>query len=128
MAKAEASERRRRDAKATGRIRQVHDESDRLRLPRVDAVLKREGVHVGRRRVERLIRQAGLARISPARTRACFTRRAPNTAPAPHSVQPDFTTPRPIRRWATDLTMVPTGEGPLWLSAIRAALSRRIAP
>lgn len=38
--------------------------------PRVHAVLKREGVHVGRKRVERLMRQAGLAGISPAGARA----------------------------------------------------------
>ncbi|WP_372516521.1 hypothetical protein [Streptomyces noursei] len=28
--------------------------------------------------------------------------------------------------WVTDLTMISTGEGPLWLSAIRDAFSRRV--
>ncbi|WP_406209379.1 DDE-type integrase/transposase/recombinase [Streptomyces sp. NBC_01017] len=28
--------------------------------------------------------------------------------------------------WVTDLTMIPTHEGPLWLSAIRDAFSRRV--
>ncbi|MGW2787655.1 IS3 family transposase [Streptomyces populi] len=37
--------------------------------PRIHAVLKREGVHVGRKRVERLMRQAGPAGISPAGAR-----------------------------------------------------------
>ncbi|WP_373302454.1 IS3 family transposase [Streptomyces gelaticus] len=37
---------------------------------RVHAVLQRDGVHVGRKRVERLMRQAGLAGISPRRARA----------------------------------------------------------
>lgn len=32
----------------------------------------------------------------------------------------------PNRLWVTDLTMTPTGEGPLWLSAIRDAFSRRV--
>ncbi|MEU3731526.1 IS3 family transposase [Streptomyces sp. NPDC033538] len=32
--------------------------------PKAHAVLEREGVHVGRTRVERLVREAGLARIS----------------------------------------------------------------
>ncbi|MFF8422570.1 IS3 family transposase [Streptomyces sp. NPDC015680] len=58
-------ERRRRDAELTGRIRQVHDEPGGIYgSPRVHAVLKREGVHAGRKRVERLIRQAGLAGIA----------------------------------------------------------------
>lgn len=53
------TERRRRDAELTGRIRQIHDESGGVYgSPRVHAVLKREGVHVGRKRVERLMRQA----------------------------------------------------------------------
>ncbi|MFF8597142.1 IS3 family transposase [Streptomyces sp. NPDC015220] len=62
----EPCERLRRDAELTGRIRQVHDDSGGIYgSPRVHAVLKREGVHVGRKRVERLIRQASLARDQP---------------------------------------------------------------
>lgn len=89
------------------------------------AVLKREGVHVGRKRVERLMRQAGLAGISPRRGKG-FTRRDPGADLAPDLVQRDFTANGPNRLWVTDLTMIPTGEGPLWLSAIRDAFSRRV--
>ncbi|WP_107093880.1 IS3 family transposase [Streptomyces sp. AS58] len=47
-------------------IRQVHADSGGIYgSPRVHAVLKRGGVHVGRKRVERLMRQAGLAGVSP---------------------------------------------------------------
>ncbi|MFJ4621726.1 IS3 family transposase, partial [Streptomyces sp. NPDC088812] len=49
---------------------------------RVHAVLRREDVHVGRKRVERLMRQAGLAGISPRRGRG-FTRRDPDADLAP---------------------------------------------
>ncbi|KAB8166409.1 IS3 family transposase [Streptomyces sp. 3MP-14] len=71
QAEKEPCERRRRDAELTDRIRQVHDESGGIYgSPRVHAVLKREGVHVGRKRVERLMRQAGLAGISPGGARA----------------------------------------------------------
>ena len=34
--------------------------------------------------------------------------------------------PAPNRLWVTDLTLIPTAEGPLWLSAIRDAFSRRV--
>ncbi|MFI8194745.1 IS3 family transposase [Streptomyces sp. NPDC085946] len=58
----------------TGRIRQIHVESGGIHgSPRVHAVLKREGVHVDRKRVERLMRQADPAGISPRRDKG-FTR------------------------------------------------------
>ncbi|MGW3828133.1 IS3 family transposase, partial [Streptomyces sp. NPDC005071] len=81
--------------------------------------------HVGRKRVERLMRQAGLAGISPRRGKS-FTRRDPDAELAPDLVQRDFTAHAPNRLWVTDLTMVSTLEGPLWLSAIRDAFSRRV--
>ncbi|MCA1223792.1 IS3 family transposase [Streptomyces sp. 8L] len=41
-------------------------------------------------------------------------------------VRRDFSASVPNRLWVTDLTMIPTGAGPLWLSAIRDAFSRRV--
>ena len=41
-------------------------------------------------------------------------------------VKRNFTAPGPDRLWVTDLTMIPTGEGPLWLASIKDAFSRRI--
>ncbi|MFD7409890.1 IS3 family transposase [Streptomyces sp. NPDC059866] len=64
----EPCERRRRDAELTEQIRQIHHESGGIYgSPRVHAVLKREGVAVGRKRVERLMREAELAGVSPRR-------------------------------------------------------------
>ena len=40
-------------------------------------------------------------------------------------VKRNFTAPGPDRLWVTDLTMVPTGEGPLWSASIKDAFSRR---
>ncbi|MFG2683985.1 IS3 family transposase [Streptomyces sp. NPDC048392] len=125
-AEKEPCERRRRDAELTGRIRQVHEDSDgTYGSPRVHAALKRNGVHVGRKRVERLMREAGLAGISPRRPKG-FTRRDPGADLAPDLVRRDFTASAPNRLWVTDLTMIATHEGPLWLSAIRDAFSRRV--
>ncbi|MZE75693.1 IS3 family transposase [Streptomyces xinghaiensis] len=78
QAETEPCERRRRDAELTGKIWQVHaDSGGTYGTPRVHAVLQREGVHVGRKRVERLMRQAGLAGINPRRDKG-FTRRHPD--------------------------------------------------
>ncbi|MFD9097586.1 IS3 family transposase [Streptomyces collinus] len=96
----------------------------RLGLTARDAVLKRDGVHVGRKRVERLMREADIAGVNP--KRKGFTRRDPKATSAPDLVERDFTAKAPNRLWVTDLTMIPTGEGPLWLSVIRDASSRRV--
>ncbi|MEU9174702.1 hypothetical protein AB0D34_44290 [Streptomyces sp. NPDC048420] len=59
---------------------------------RACTLLKRDGVAVGCKRVERRMREAELARDLVGR---------------------DFTASAPNRLWATDLTMISTGEGPL---------------
>ncbi|WP_327242121.1 IS3 family transposase [Streptomyces sp. NBC_01320] len=84
--------------------------------------LRREGDATSRKRVERLMREAGLHGVSPRRHGKGFTRRDPEATLAPDLVQRDFTASEPNRLWVTDLTMIPTGEGPLWLSAIRDTL------
>ncbi|MFE7752288.1 IS3 family transposase [Streptomyces sp. NPDC057428] len=58
--------------------------------------------------------------------RGGFTRRDPKATLAPDLVNRDFTAQGPNRLWVTDLTIIPTVEGPLWLSAIRDAFSRRV--
>ncbi|MGW1901672.1 IS3 family transposase [Streptomyces hirsutus] len=123
-AEKEPCHRKLQDAELTEKVRQVHADSGGIYgSPRVHPVLKREGVAIGRKRVERLMREAG---IGPRRTGKGFTRRDPDADLAPDLVQRDFTASEPNRLWVTDLTMIPTGEGPLWLSAIRNAFSRRI--
>ncbi|MFB7575692.1 IS3 family transposase [Streptomyces sp. NPDC056165] len=77
-AEKEPCDRKRQDAELTGKIRQVHADSGGIYgSPRVHAVLKREG-SIGRKRVERLMREAGLVGISPRRTGKGFTRRDPD--------------------------------------------------
>jgi putative transposase len=93
--------------------------------PRVHAQLQREGEKVSRTRVERLMRENGLAGLSPRRkTRTTV----PNPAdPRPADlVRRRFTADGPNRLWVTDLTVIPTAEGPLWLASIRDAFSRRV--
>ncbi|MFD9601554.1 DDE-type integrase/transposase/recombinase [Streptomyces sp. NPDC059970] len=70
------------------------------------------------------MREDGLAGISP--RRKGFTRRDPKATLAPDLVERDFTADPPNRLRVTDLTMIPTTEGPLWLSVIRDAFSRRV--
>ena len=115
-----------RDGELLARICEVHEASGGVYgSPRIHAVLRREGEAVSRKRVERLMREAGIAGVAPARK---IRTTVPNPADrlSDDLVKRNFTAEGPDRLWVTDLTVIPTGEGPLWLASIRDAFSRRV--
>jgi putative transposase len=115
-----------RDAELLGRIREIHGESGGIYgSPRVHAVLKREGQAVSRKRVERLMREHEITGVSPAR-KLRTTIPDPDRERAGDLVNRAFTAAGPNRLWVTDLTVITTGQGPLWLASIRDAFSRKI--
>lgn len=122
------SPRRREDVEVLAEIRGVHDRSGQTYgAPRVHATLRRRGRHVSRKRVERLMRAAGLqGAYLRKRWRAPSTRQDPNAAPAPDLVGRDFTAEAPDRLWVADATRIPCGEGAFWLAAVRDVFSNRI--
>jgi putative transposase len=110
-----------------GKIQAVHTRSGgTYGAPRVHAQLRRDGVRVARKRVERLMAQHGLQGAFLRRKWRCSTRQDPKATPAPDLVNRDFTAPAPDRLWVADISRIPTGEGPLWLASVRDAFSRRI--
>jgi transposase InsO family protein len=95
--------------------------------PRVHATLARRGIHVGRKRVERLMRTHRLQGAFLRRKwRVPSTRQDPRATPAPDLVNRQFHAPAPDRLWVADATRIPVGEGVLWLAAVRDAFSNRI--
>jgi putative transposase len=120
-----ASPRARRDDELTALIRQIHSESEgSYGWPRIHAELRGRGVRVSRKRVARLMRQAGLSGLL-VRRRGKTTIRVPGVRPAPDLVARDFNPTAPNRLWAADLTEIPTWEGTLYLAAIIDCYSRR---
>lgn len=108
-------------------IREIHAESDGVYgSPRVHAMLQRRGEQVSRKRVERLMREAAITGVCPGRKVRTTTVRNPDDPLSDDLVKRRFAAGGPDRLWVTDLTMVPTGEGPLWLASIKDAFSRRI--
>ena len=108
-------------------IRLVHAQSSGCYgSPRVHAVLKRRGSPVGRSRIERLMRRAGLRGLAalPRRTRTTDSRH--NYPIAPNRLQRNFATQAPNQIWLADLTYIPTGEGWLYLAAILDMHTRKI--
>ncbi|MFC5138313.1 IS3 family transposase [Actinomycetospora rhizophila] len=122
------SARRRGDAELLEQIRAVHERSGQTYgAPRVHATLHRRGRHVSRKRVERLMRAAGLqGAYLRKRWRKPSTRQDPRASPAPDLVERDFTAPAPDRLWVADATRFPCGEGVFWLAAVRDVFSNRI--
>lgn len=110
----------------TETIRAIHAESRRTYgAPRVRAELQARGVRVGKKRVARLMKAAGLRGVSR-RKRSTTTRREPQARPAPDLVERDFSAERPDELWVADITYVPTWAGFLYLAVVLDAFSRRI--
>jgi putative transposase len=82
-------------------------------------------VRVSRKRVARLMRQAGLSGLL-VRRRGKTTIRVPGVRPAPDLVGRDFNPTEPNRLWAADLTEIPTWEGVLNLAGVIDCYSRRV--
>ncbi len=113
------------DAALSDRIRAIHaDSRSTYGSPRVHAALAHAEVHVGRKRVARLMAADGLAGVHRRRT-TFRTVRDPGASPAPDLVRRDFHPSGPDRLWVADITELPTLEGPLYLASVLDAWSRR---
>jgi len=82
-------------------------------------------VPVGRKRIARLMRQAGVVGVHRRRT-FHTTRRDPAAQAAPDLVERDFHPDAPDRLWVADITYLPTASGFLYLAAIVDACSRHV--
>jgi len=108
------------------RIRAIHERSrGTYGAPRVHAELRAQGVHVGRKRVARLMQKAQLAGVSR-RRRVWTTRRDPAARPAPDLVQRAFMAEGPNQLWVADITYIATWAGFLYLAVVVDAWSRRV--
>ena len=120
------SDRELSDAWLTERIRAIHAASiGRYGSPRVHAMLAREGIHVGEKRVARLMALAGLQGAHRRRRKGC-TVRVPGVEPFADLVGRNFRPEAPNRVWAADIEQIRTGEGWLYLAAVQDLFSRRI--
>jgi len=84
--------------------------------PRIHAELSDKGIHVGRKRVERLMQANGLRGVSR-RKFVVTTERDPRARPAADLVDRNFYADAPNVLWVADITYVPTWPGFLYLAA-----------
>lgn len=93
--------------------------------PRIHADLRAHGVACGRKRVARLMGQAGLTGVHRRRYRGT-TQRATAVQPAPDLVKRAFVARAPNRLWTADVTAIPTRTSFLSVAVILDVFSRRI--
>jgi putative transposase len=115
------------DAWLIEKIKQIHDASRGVYgAPRIHAELELEhDIHVGRKRIARLMRAVGIAGVRP-RKRWKTTIRVPGITPATDLVNRAFRPAGPNVLWVADITYLRTGEGWLYLAAVQDAYSRLI--
>jgi putative transposase len=122
-----ASARATANADLTRRIRTVHVGSHgTYGAPRVHAELKADGLQVGRKRIARLMRTAGIAGVSRRRSAPVTTRQATGHHPASDLVRRKFVAERSNELWVADITFLPTLAGFLYLAVVLDAWSRRV--
>ena len=122
------SRRDRADAVLAAEIQAVHKNSrGRYGAPRVHAELRRRGRRHGRKRVARLMRQAGLAGRAAKRWKKT-TIPDPAAAARADRIRRDFTADanRLNARWCGDITYIRTWEGWLFLATVIDIASRRV--
>ena len=115
------------DAWLLERIRRIHGENRGVYgARRIHAELRlAEGIRVGRKRVERLMRGADLSGLVR-RKRGRTTIRVPGVRVADDLVERQFRPAAPNVLWVADITYLRTWEGWLYLAAVQDAYSRRI--
>lgn len=118
---------RARDEEALrSRICAIHERSrGTYGAPRIHAELAEEGIRVGRKRIARLMKRAGIEGVSR-RKWVCTTVRAPDARPAPDLVERQFRAAAPNRLWVADITYIPTWAGFLYLAVVLDVFSRRV--
>jgi putative transposase len=115
------------DQALTATIREIHQMSrGSYGSPRVHAELRlAAGVRCGRKRVERLMREAGLQGVYRRRRRGC-TVRDRDAQPSADLVQRRFAADGPDRLWVTDITQHRTGEGWVYCAIVLDVFARRV--
>jgi len=94
--------------------------------PRIQAELADADVHVGRKRIARLMRQAGIVGCHRRKHRV-GTKQNPNAVVAPPDlVDRHFTATAPNQLWVAAVTYVPTTQGWLYLACVTDVFSRMI--
>jgi putative transposase len=123
------------NAALSERIEEIHAASDEnYGMPKIWRELRDEGdasfdprwASVGRNRIARLMREAGLRGVSRRRSFTVTTTPDKTTRAAPDLVNREFVAEGPNRLWVSDITYVPTWAGFIFLAIVLDVWSRKV--
>lgn len=122
-----ASVRAQADLRLTAELlRRHHASRQPYGAPRLHVELAAAGCRVGRKRVARLLRLAGVHGGSRRRITPRTPTAAPRATAAPNLLQRQFSAAAANQVWVGDITYLPTGEGWLYLASLVDVHSRRV--
>ncbi|MDA2807854.1 IS3 family transposase [Nocardiopsis suaedae] len=114
------------DAELTAAIRRIHAQDPANGAPRITAELREQGHPVNHKRIERLMREAGIQGLH-LRRKVRTTVADPDAAPAPDLLGRDFTAASPNTRYVGDITYLPVEGGRFcYLATVMDLYSRRL--
>lgn len=107
-------------------IKAIHAQTKRAYgRPRIWRDLRKDGVRVGKQRLQRLMRQHGIR--AKGKKRFKVTTDSNHDLPiAPNLLDRQFTVTKPDTVWVGDITYIPTDEGWLYLAVVIDLFSRQV--
>jgi putative transposase len=122
------SQREKDDATLSTMIRAVFDRHQgRYGVRRIFHELRRQGVAVAYKRVQRLMATMGLVSVHPRPRRPVTTVQAAAPSALPDLVGQDFTAAAPNQLWFGDITYIRTWYGWVYMASVIDAFSRKVA-
>ena len=116
-----------RAAELTTKIRELHTASDQVNgAPRILADLREAGETVSKKTVAKLMRATGIRGISPRPWQPVTTIHDDSPHAIPDLVERRFDQGALNLVWTSDITYLDTGQGWLYLAAVRDGCSRRV--
>lgn len=110
-----------------GHMRDIFEESrETYGQQRLQQVLRQQGLRCSRKRVARLMREAGLVSKTQRRFRPTLTDSNHHQPVAPNRLNRQFNADGPNQKWVADISYVPTAAGWLYLAIVLDLYSRRI--
>ena len=120
------SQRRMQDEVIKEQILKIYRKSRRIYgSPRIHRKLDKQGIHCGKKRVERLMKEAGIRSIQKRKFKVT-TDSKHNLPVAENILNRDFSASSTNMKWTSDITYVRTKEGWLYLAAIMDICSKKI--